>query len=249
MVYFHKIRCPDRLYAAWRVAFCFAVLCLSASPVCAAMPDEEFAALCFSGTAEQVRQALKDGANANAYSKHDAAHDSTPALSLAARSFNGGADKVHALLAAGADLNAREERYGMTALMDAASGNRLEVAALLLSAGADVDARDSSFGQTALFWAAGGGHVEMIRIFLKAGAKVDARSKTGSTALMEATCEGQAEAVRTLLVAGADPALRDANGDALWYARHPSEGDNREGAAACARLLEEASVKRGVQER
>ncbi|MCR5220172.1 MAG: ankyrin repeat domain-containing protein [bacterium] len=244
MVYFHKIRCPDRLCAVWCAAFCFAILCLSATPVCAAMPDEEFAALCFSGTAEQVRQALKDGANANAYSKHDAAHDSTPALSLAARSFKGGADKVHALLAAGADVNAREERYGMTALMDAASGNRLEVTALLLSAGADVDARDASFGQTALFWAAGGGHVEMIKMLLKAGAKVDARSKNGSTALMEAACEGQAEAVRALLAAGADPALRDANGDALWYARHPSEGDNREGAAACARLLEEAAAKR-----
>ena len=244
MISFHKIWCPDRLCAAWCAAFCFAVLCFSATSACAAMPDGEFAALCLSGTAEQVRQALKDGANANAYSKHDTAHDSTPALSLAARSFNGSTDKIAALLAAGADINAREERYGMTALMDAASGNRLEVATLLLSEGADVHVHDAFFGQTALFWAAGGGHVEMIKMLLKAGAKVDARSQNGSTALMEAACEGQAEAVRALLAADADPALRDANGDALWYARHPSEGDNREGAVACARLLEEAAAKR-----
>ena len=72
---------------------------------------------------------------------------------------------------------------------------------------------------------------------------------TGSTALMEAACEGQADAVRALLAAGADPALRDTNGDALWYARHPSEGDNRKGAAACAHLLEEATARRGAQER
>ncbi|MBQ4492033.1 MAG: ankyrin repeat domain-containing protein [Deltaproteobacteria bacterium] len=244
MIPFHKIWCPDRLCAAWCAAFCFAVLCFSATSACAAMPDGEFAALCLSGTAEQVRQALKDGANANAYSKHDTAHDSTPALSLAARSFNGSTDKIAALLAAGADINAREERYGMTALMDAASGNRLEVATLLLSEGADVHVHDAFFGQTALFWAAGGGHVEMIKMLLKAGAKVDARSQKGSTALMVAACYGQVVAVGALLAAGADPALRDTNGDALWYARHPSEGDNREGAVACARLLEEAAAKR-----
>ena len=242
MFHCHKIWSLDQRCPAWLVA-----LCLLAVSAHAAMPDEDFAALCLSGTAEQVRQALKDGANANAYSKHDAAHDSTPALSLAARSFNGSTDKIAVLLAAGADINAREERYGMTALMDAASGNRLEVATLLLSAGADVHAHDAFFGQTALFWAAGGGHVEMIAALLKAGAEVNARSKIGSTALMEAAYEGQAEAVQMLLAAGANPAIRDTNGDALWYARHPNESGNREGASLCARLLEEAAAKQGMQ--
>ena len=239
MVHFRKIQ-----HLNWLRLVCLVALCFLAAPVHAAMSDEDFAALCFSGTAEQVRQELKDGANANAYSKHDATHDSTPALSLAARSFNGATDKIAALLAAGADINAREERYGMTALMDAASGNRLEVVVLLLSAGADVHVRDTTFGQTALFWAAGGGYVEMIGELLKAGAEVDTRSKVGSTPLMEAACESQVEAVRALLAAGANPEIRDANGDALWYALHPNEGGNRESVATCVRLLKEAMAKR-----
>lgn len=215
-----------------------AALALCATSALAAMPDGEFAKLCFPGTAAQVKQALKDGANPNARDERDPV-SADPALHSVARSDTEAADKVRALLAAGADVNARERRYGKTALMGVSSP---EVAAVLLAAGAAVDGLDRT-GQTALFYAAMNGNVPMIEALLRAGANVNARSDSGGTALMEAASNGQPEAVRALLAAGADAKLKDGNGDALWYARRPNEDADREGAAACVKLLQDAANK------
>ena len=83
----------------------------------------------------------------------------------------------------------------------------------------------------------------MIEALLRAGADVNARSEAGGTALMEAASSGQVEAVRALLAAGADATLKDGNGDALWYARHPSEDADRKAAAACVKLLQGEAKK------
>lgn len=218
-----------------------AAFALCAASALAAMPDGEFAKLCFPGTAAQVQQALKDGANPNARDARDPV-SADPVLHSAARSDTEAADKVRALLAAGADVEARERRYGTTALMVAAVHNRIEVAAALLAAGAAVDGLDNT-GQTALFHAAMNGNVPMIEVLLRAGAAVNARSEAGGTALIEAASNGQPEAVRALLAAGADAKLKDGNGDALWHARHPSEDADREGVAACVKLLQDAAKK------
>ena len=220
-----------------------AALALCAASAFAAMPDAEFASLCFSGTAAQVQQALADGANPNARSQNDP-QSADPALHLAARSYTAAADKVRALLAAGADVNARERRYGRTALMDAAVSDSIEVVAALLAADADVNARDEHFGQTALFDAARNGHAQMIAALLRAGAAVDALGKIGQTPLMAAASSGKVETVRALLAAGADTNLKDGNGwNALQHARFPDEDADREGAAACVKLLQGEAKK------
>ncbi|MBO7412014.1 MAG: SUMF1/EgtB/PvdO family nonheme iron enzyme, partial [Ottowia sp.] len=218
-------------------ALCAAFAFCAASAF-AAMPDGEFAKLCYPGTAAQVKQALKDGANPNARDERDPV-SADPALHSAARSDTEAADKVRALLAAGADVEARERRYGTTALMTISNP---EVAAVLLAAGAAVDGLDRT-GQTALFYAAMNGNVPMIEALLRAGAAVNARSDSGGTALIEAASNGQPEAVRALLAAGADAKLKDGNGDALWHARHPSEDADREHAAACVKLLQGGAKK------
>ncbi|MBQ6656215.1 MAG: SUMF1/EgtB/PvdO family nonheme iron enzyme [Ottowia sp.] len=217
-----------------------AALALCATSALAAMPDGEFAKLCFPGTAAQVKQALKDGANPNARDERDPV-SADPALHSAARSDTEAADKVRALLAAGADVNARERRYGKTALMGVSSP---EVAAVLLAAGADVNAIDEGFGETALFAAARNGHTQMIEVLLRAGAAVNAQGKNSQTPLMVAASSGQVEAVRALLAAGADAKLKDGNDwDALQHARSPDEDADREGTAACVKLLQDAANK------
>ena len=66
-----------------------AALALCAASAFAAMPDAEFADLCRSGTAEQIQQALADGANPNAMNEDD-----VPALMQAVLNDKPGAWKV-----------------------------------------------------------------------------------------------------------------------------------------------------------
>ena len=227
---------PEDLFRPALSALC-AAFALCAASAFAAMPDEEFAKLCFSGTAAQVKQALAEGANPNARAK-----DGYSALH---RAVQDGADKVRALLAVGADVNARVERGGITVLMDAAQSDNVEAVAQLLAAGADVNAQDTS-GQTALFWHVMRyqGDARITEALLRAGAALNAQDKNGITPLMYAASFGRDWAVRALLSAGADATLRDAHGkDALAHARDPYEEARREGAAACVKLLQSAAQK------
>ena len=111
----------------------------------AAMSDSEFDRLCAAGTAEQVRQALKEGANPNARDESGGT-----ALMSAVRRWEERErlETTRALLSAGADVNARDEMGG-TALIEAAPSCDAEVARLLLDGGANVNARDK-YGWTAL---------------------------------------------------------------------------------------------------
>ena len=95
--------------------------CLGAEPApagapAAAMSDEEFFKLCEQGTAEQVKQALADGANPNA--------KDGDATVLEWAALNDNLPAVQALLDAGANPN-REPPVVQTALMFAALADNL----------------------------------------------------------------------------------------------------------------------------
>lgn len=104
----------------------------------AAMPEEEFAELCETGTEEQVQKALQDGADPAARKYYD--WGSLPALTLAARA--GKLPVVRALLQAGANTDDADVDVGVTALMAGAEGGHPEVVRELLAAGADPKLKD-----------------------------------------------------------------------------------------------------------
>ena len=205
--------------------------------------DEEFVKLCEEGTAEEVKQALANGANPNAKDEYGwtaieraVDNDNLPAFQvlqdagakMSDAAFislcgKGTEDQVRKALKDGANPNAARAE-GHTPLMSA-RGNP-GAAKALLAAGADVNLRRNDNQETALMMAAWSfGHPEVVRALIAAGADVNARDKDGKTALHWAMYSKSAEeVVKALLEAGADPSLKDKNGhDALWYARQSGD--------------------------
>ncbi len=192
------------------------------------LSDSDFFEVCESGTAEDVRKAIKNSANVNAKNKNG----ETPLMIAVDMGFLArGVDSeiIEALLNAGADVNAKDKN-GRTALMMVGPIGPSEVVIrLLLNAGANVDIKDKD-GQTALMNA--DLSLEGMKLLLRAGADVNAKDKNGETPLIRAVkggwtvkaigngIGGYPEEVKLLLDAGADINAVDKKGhDALWYAQ------------------------------
>lgn len=92
------------------------------------------------GSVEDIRVAIKDGANLDT-----ATIEGKAPLTLAISSSN--AEAVEVLVKAGANVNARDN-YGQTPLQAAAEGSeKTEIIEALISAGADINVRGSN-GET-----------------------------------------------------------------------------------------------------
>ncbi len=214
------------------------------------MSNYDFIALCKSGDAVKVEEAITNGADVNAKNnegktalmwaamfghadvaeillKHGAnvnAKDNDGWTALMKAAKYGHADVAEVLLKHGADVNANNNN-GKTALMFAAENGHADVAEVLLKHGADVNAEDDD-GMTALMFAAGYGHVDVAEVLLKHGANVNAKYNDGKTALMNAAENGQADVADVLLKHGADVNAKDKYGKtALMFAE---EGRHRE---------------------
>ena len=126
------------------VLFFSMILCTANAD--AAISDKDFFNLCSYGSAKDVGEALKAGADVNA-------KDQTGATALMyAAADNNNPETIALLLENGADVNYKDDE-GITALMSAASGNNPETVALLLKNGAILNAADDA-GMTALMYAA-----------------------------------------------------------------------------------------------
>ena len=132
---------------------------------------------------------------------------------------SGDARRVEEAIMNGANVNAKN-KYGKTALMEAARNKHADVAELLLKHGADVNAKDNN-GSTALMWAADSGTTYVAELLLKHGADVNAKDNNGSTALMWAADSGTTYVAELLLKYGADVNAKDNDGKtvlmwAMW---------------------------------
>jgi len=81
---------------------------------------------------------------------------------------NGDADRVRSLLDAGADVNALD-RYGQTALMNAAHKGYKEIVWLLAKSGADLN-HTAKHGLSALMLAVISNHSDVVSVLMEAGA-------------------------------------------------------------------------------
>ena len=90
---------------------------------------------------------------------------------------------MQAAIDAGANLEARDDEYGRTPLMAAASYNEnAEVVQLLLDAGANLEARNED-GYTPLMWAARfNKNAAVVQALIDAGADATATNEDGETA-------------------------------------------------------------------
>jgi ankyrin repeat protein len=113
----------------------------------------------------------------------------------------GDVEQAGHLLEAGAEINARD-RYGQTALMNAARTGQVELVRLLVERGAALNTT-AKYNLTALMLAIINGHTEIARILIQAGADGSIRG-TGApgfyhkTAFMLAEERGQREVVEWL---------------------------------------------------
>lgn len=105
------------------------------------------------------------------------------ALREAAR--KGDAAKILSLLKEGADVNS--ERYGFTALCEAAAQKQFGAVTILLEAGADVN-KTCEDHSTPLMLAAYAGDEAIVQALLRAGSDVQMEDEMGHTALMLAAC-------------------------------------------------------------
>jgi len=128
---------------------------------------------------------------------------------LAMAAWCGHADVARVLLEAGAEVDARD-RFGATALHEAADDGEVEVMAVLVEYGADVNAMSRTCG-TPLHQAANpynfyddSSRLEAMAFLLEHGADIEVKDRHGGTALLEAARGGRLDGVKFLVERGAD---------------------------------------------
>jgi len=179
----------------------------------------DFFSLCASGTAIEVSQSIKAGADIEARDQ-----DGWTPL-LVAASNNSSYEVITILLKAGANIEVRN-KSGATPLIAAAAFNtNPEVISVLVKAGADIQARDNNFGLTPLMAAAAyNSNPEVITSLLKAGADIKDRDKDEWTPLMVAASNNSnPDVITRLLKAGADIKEKNNAGETAFYYAQKNE--------------------------
>ena len=88
-------------------------------------------------------------------------------------------------------------------LVDAITGEDVEMVKELIQAGADIEGRDKD-GETPLIWASSYGHLEIVQELIQAGADVNAKDNDACTPLIWASSRGHLAVVQELIKSGAN---------------------------------------------
>lgn len=129
------------------------------------IPDPEFLELCKHGTAQEINNAINDGANIYASDENN----NTPLMTAA--EFNT-PDSIKTLINAGAMItHHNKEKYN--ALMKAAEFNNLDAVKMLIQ---DNINESNIYGDTALILAAGKNSPEVVIYLIKAGSNIDSQN-------------------------------------------------------------------------
>lgn len=118
-------------------------------------------------------------------------------MQLAEAVASGNATSVQTALNAGANPNAASTDTGVTPLMSAISGDKLQIARILLTKKADPNMQDNT-GQTALMYAVERNNIEAINLLLSYKADRSAQTKLGDNALSLAYRQGSTDVARLL---------------------------------------------------
>jgi uncharacterized protein len=148
---------------------------------------------------------------------------------------------VKALLASASPEDAaqldRPNVAGTTPLIQAALGDRVEVAKTLIGAGANIDAANAQ-GETALSAAAFSGDSALAALLLEHHAKPDSVDATGKSVILYAAARGATDIVEKLLDAGVDPNARyRADLTALMWAAGHADSVSAEAGSRTVKLL------------
>ena len=167
------------------------VLAVGAGAFAQSSANDALFAAAKSGTAEDVRAAIKAGSDVNAKDENGIS------VLAHAAARNTRVDVIKTLLKSGADVNAQMPG-GVTVLIAAMFKQNQEVIKLLVSAGADVNARLVG-GFSALMLAAICSNIDAIKVLSDAGANMNARFEGGLTALMFAALMNSPEVIKAFL--------------------------------------------------
>ena len=146
-------------------------------------PDVQLIGASSTCDAQEVTEALAEGADINGVSSHGG---ETP---LMAAAYNGCADVARSLLRAGARVDFRTAKQtdlpGDSALLEATtSRGNAETVQVLIDAGADIRMTDDE-GETALGQAARYGQLEIVQLLVRRGSDVNALNVRGQSPLGE----------------------------------------------------------------
>jgi ankyrin repeat protein len=193
------------------------IVFMTAAAVCVAAiaahadPNADLCAAASIGTLNEMKAALKAGANVN---YRDPKNQGRTPLMLTL--VFGSADKVRLLVASKADVNMKSGD-GLSALMYAVDGGNLEIIAILIKARADVNARDND-GMTPLMRVTRMNVFEKepvlaaARALLDAKADVNAADREGDTVLMLAVRAGNGDLAGLLVGRGAGVNTKNGSG-------------------------------------
>jgi len=140
--------------------------------------DSDLIEACKNNKSQDVRKALKNGANVGVAFRQTL-EEVTPLILVSTKGY---AEVIEVLLEFNPEVNAKTSFGHATALLQAVSNEHINCVEILLKNGANVNQGDK-LGRTPLMDAAENGNKDILEILIKSGADINGQDKQGRTPL------------------------------------------------------------------